>query len=95
MTATCPYALLSWSRTYHAGDFFDASGHFEAWQAFAVLRWVGADGRYYCDLYLDVDNLNKKTGHGVFTRAEIERGFDLCGGPTCLAEMDRVRGAGS
>lgn len=83
----CPYSLLCWSRQYQTGDAFDASVHFGLWVGCAVLRWIGADGRYYCDLYLDQDDPNRKTGAGSFTRHEIEKSFELFGGPTCRAEM--------
>lgn len=84
---TCPYVLLSWSRQYQPGDFFDASVHYRQWIGWALLRWIGADGRYYCELYLDQDDPNRKSGSAWFTRGEIEENFELCGGPTCRAEL--------
>ena len=52
---------------------------------FARLRWIGSDGRFYRDLYLDEDAPERKTGAASFTREEMETGFELCGGPSCCA----------
>jgi len=84
----CPYIIRSWSRRYQPGDFFDASCHFRQWQAFALLRWIGADGRFYCDLYLNEDCLTQKTGAASFTREQIEVGFDQ----SCVASNPAVQG---
>lgn len=87
----CPYFIRSWTRNYKPGDFFDAAGYFDQWKAYALLRWIGRDSLYYCDLYRDEDEPEVKTGSAVFTRGQIEEEFDLCGGPTCLAEMAEDR----
>jgi len=83
----CPYSIQAWARQYQPGDFFDVSAHFGLYRAYAELRWIGGDGRYYCDLYLDPDQTERRTGASSFRRSEIEDGFELCGGPTCRAEL--------
>jgi hypothetical protein len=69
MTAMCcPYSIQAWARQYQPGDFFDVSAHFGLYLAYAELRWIGSDGRYYCDLFLDPDHTERKTGAASFTR---------------------------
>ncbi len=85
----CPIPILGWSRRYRPGDLFDAAGYQGCWVGWIKIRWIGRDGRFYCDLFLDHNQPETRTGTAVLTRLEIEQ-FDLCGGPTCRAEQAEI-----
>lgn len=77
---------------FKRGDFFEAGELFSTWQAFVLVRWRGSDGLYYCDIFADSTDTTRRTGHRTFTDGDLA-GMELCGGPTCRAEIERDRQA--